>query len=117
MARHLRLVVEYDGWYWHQGQAELDSRKAQALESHGWLVVRIRESSGGQVLPDIDGVVCVTCTDREDPQVVSERVLAVVRPLVAARQSVGSLSVRAVHGGGEDREVGAACASGVGVSA
>lgn len=36
------------------------------------------------------------------------------REHMPAKQSGGSLSVRAVHSGGEDREVGVVCASGVG---
>lgn len=40
----LRLLVEYDGAYWHRHRAEVDLRKTRALESSGWSVLRVRES-------------------------------------------------------------------------
>ncbi|WP_371095115.1 zinc-ribbon domain-containing protein [Streptomyces sanglieri] len=38
-----RLIVEYDGSYWHRGKEERDSRKATLLRKAGWTVVRVRE--------------------------------------------------------------------------
>ncbi|WP_372456481.1 zinc-ribbon domain-containing protein [Streptomyces anulatus] len=39
-----RLVVEFDGSYWHRNTAGRDRRKAEALRRAGWTVVRVRES-------------------------------------------------------------------------
>lgn len=45
-----RIVIEYDGWYWHsgvgrkgEGTFERDIAKTQALLDAGYLVVRVRE--------------------------------------------------------------------------
>ena len=38
-----RLVIEYDGSYWHEGKLNTDIQKTKALESAGWDVLRIRE--------------------------------------------------------------------------
>ncbi len=38
-----RLVIEFDGSYWHEGHEVHDAWKAAALRAHGWRVVRIRE--------------------------------------------------------------------------
>ena len=45
-----RIVIEYDGWYWHSGTGrkgegtfERDIAKTQALLDAGYLVVRVRE--------------------------------------------------------------------------
>ncbi|MGW6939969.1 zinc-ribbon domain-containing protein [Streptomyces xanthophaeus] len=38
-----RLVVEYDGSYWHRNTEARDLRKATAIRKAGWTVVRIRE--------------------------------------------------------------------------
>lgn len=38
-----RLVVEFDGSYWHKGHEVHDAWKAAALKAHGWKVMRIRE--------------------------------------------------------------------------
>lgn len=38
-----RLVVEFDGAYWHRDSVERDTRKVQALRSAGFQVIRIRQ--------------------------------------------------------------------------
>ncbi|WP_158710027.1 zinc-ribbon domain-containing protein [Streptomyces katrae] len=40
-----RVVVEFDGSYWHRDTAARDRRKADDIEEHqeGWMVVRVRE--------------------------------------------------------------------------
>ena len=40
----LRLIIEYDGVYYHQGREDRDVRKSEALRAAGWTVVRLRES-------------------------------------------------------------------------
>lgn len=39
----LRIVVEYDGSYWHREQVERDTRKTVDLTAAGWQVIRVRE--------------------------------------------------------------------------
>jgi len=38
-----KVVIEYDGSYWHKDKAERDKAKTKALEKAGWTVIRIRE--------------------------------------------------------------------------
>ena len=39
----LRLVVEFDGSYWHRNKADKDLNKTRQLEEAGWKVIRVRE--------------------------------------------------------------------------
>ena len=45
LLRGARIVIEYDGWYWHQSRRkrDLDRTKTEALLAAGWSVIRIRE--------------------------------------------------------------------------
>lgn len=58
-----RLVVEYDGWYWHglPGCLRRDAIKTRALEKAAWTVIRIRAD-----LPAITD--CDIHTERETPR-------------------------------------------------
>lgn len=38
-----RLIVEYDGWYWHRENVAMDETKSTALRRNGFRVIRIRE--------------------------------------------------------------------------
>ncbi len=38
-----KLIIEYDGWYWHRKRLDQDIEKTQALKDAGWRVLRIRE--------------------------------------------------------------------------
>lgn len=38
-----KLVVEYDGSYWHRDKKERDIYKTEQLEKAGWTVIRVRE--------------------------------------------------------------------------
>jgi hypothetical protein len=40
----LRLVIEYDGSFYHRGREEHDANKSNALRAAGWQVVRLREA-------------------------------------------------------------------------
>lgn len=41
-----RIVIEYDGWYWHRSERKtaLDRTKTNVLLDDGWAVIRIREA-------------------------------------------------------------------------
>jgi len=45
-----RLVIEYDGEYWHKSKQDTDLRKTRELISMGFQVARIREND----LPHLD---------------------------------------------------------------
>ena len=52
----LRIIVEYDGSFWHRGCLERDARKTQDLISDGWIVVRVRQAPLPMVGPwDVPG--------------------------------------------------------------
>lgn len=54
----LRIIVEYDGSFWHDEVLERDTRKTQDLISNGWLVVRVRQAPLPMVGPwDVAGEV------------------------------------------------------------
>jgi very-short-patch-repair endonuclease len=46
MLERRRIVIEYDGWYWHRTERKtaLDRVKAHALLDGDWTVIRIREA-------------------------------------------------------------------------
>ena len=46
-----RVVIEYDGAYYHQNRLDRDRAKTAALEAAGWTVVRMREAT----LPPVTG--------------------------------------------------------------
>jgi len=47
---NLRLIIEYDGSYFHKDRVEIDKNKTQVLITNGWNVIRVRESNK-QVIP------------------------------------------------------------------
>lgn len=49
-----KIIVEYDGWYWHKDKVEKDTSESTAMLNNGYIVVRVRESSGSKVLEHID---------------------------------------------------------------
>lgn len=38
-----KLIIEFDGWRWHEQGFEQDLRKTRFLKAHGWTVIRIRD--------------------------------------------------------------------------
>ena len=48
-----KVVVEYDGTYWHQDREQHDTRKTLDLLKLGYRVVRIREQSNQHTLPSL----------------------------------------------------------------
>lgn len=48
-----RVIVEYDGSYWHKNTVEADTEKTEALLAAGYLVVRVRECCRGQILGNL----------------------------------------------------------------
>ena len=56
-----KLVIEYDGGWWHEGQKSYarDMRKTERLKARGWTVIRIREE-GLKPIQSHDLIVDVT---------------------------------------------------------
>ena len=48
----LNLGIEFDGSYWHKGKREFDKMKTEVLLSHGFQILRIRESPLKKILPN-----------------------------------------------------------------
>lgn len=68
-----KVVIEYDGRYWHRNSEKKDFDKADALRAAGWRVIRIRESPLQKTSP----------TDVEVPaDNLKEAVDAVIRQLI-----------------------------------
>jgi very-short-patch-repair endonuclease len=40
----LKLIIEYDGWFWHKATTSKDRKVTEALEVSGWRLVRVREA-------------------------------------------------------------------------
>ena len=38
-----KIIIEYDGAYWHKDKTEFDIRKTDLLKNNGWTVIRVRE--------------------------------------------------------------------------
>ena len=45
-----RIVIEYDGSYWHKDKASFDKSKTENLNKLGWTVIRARELGGKKPL-------------------------------------------------------------------
>jgi very-short-patch-repair endonuclease len=81
--RSHKLVVEYDGSYWHQNKILKDKEKITKLRALGWRIIRIREAPLGR-LQKHD----VTTTDREPLHEVVAKVLEAAESLgIRATQS------------------------------
>ncbi|WP_324644854.1 zinc-ribbon domain-containing protein [Pseudarthrobacter sp. LT1] len=80
----LRIIVEYDGSFWHAKGLERDARKTQDLISKGWLVVRVRQAPLAMVGPwDVAG-------EAKDPDTFNMTVQVLDRILAAAEAASAS---------------------------
>lgn len=77
IARTLRLVVEYDGNFWHAECEQRDREKTQALIHDGWLIIRVRQAP----LPLIGPVDVICAVGDPDPY---EMTLQVIDRIAAA---------------------------------
>ena len=48
-----KIIIEYDGWYWHREKVEKDTSESLAMLNAGYMVVRVREHSGSKILEHI----------------------------------------------------------------
>lgn len=42
--QNLKIVIEYDGAYWHKDKGIVDHNKTENLTNSGWFVIRVRET-------------------------------------------------------------------------
>lgn len=78
----LRLVIEYDGWFYHRDRLDRDGRKTDALIKAGWAVVRVRAAgSSGQRATFLDkrvGLKQIGHTRGESAEDLAAQILALV---------------------------------------
>ncbi|MBP1053826.1 DUF559 domain-containing protein [Rhodococcus qingshengii] len=75
-----RVIVEYDGWYWHRDKAEKDLLKTRVLEKAGWTVIRIRETTAKRPLPELP-VTTMECTSTERAEAVALRTIQLINEI------------------------------------
>ena len=42
--RDKKIIIEYDGAFWHKNKEETDIKKTKELQKYGWTVIRVRET-------------------------------------------------------------------------
>jgi len=47
-----KIVIEFDGSYWHKDKADTDLAKTKALSNAGWHVIRVRERPLKKITPE-----------------------------------------------------------------
>lgn len=82
-----RLIVEFDGAFWHAAKADMDREKTLSLMAAGWTVLRLRE----RPLPDLDGVWCVAGR----PEAHQRNAAAVLLALVEAGYPLDAAEIKA----------------------
>jgi len=48
-----KIIIEYDGWYWHKNRRREDRRRDEFLKGRGWKIIRVR---GRRKLPTIKSI-------------------------------------------------------------
>lgn len=46
--RDEKIIIEYDGYYWHKNRIDRDKRKTKEFQDAGWTVIRLREKQIGK---------------------------------------------------------------------
>ena len=72
----LRIVIEFDGAYWHRNKADKDLEKTKKLEAEGWNVIRVRESPLDSIHPN-DVMVEVLAPVKEVADLVFKKIIEV----------------------------------------
>ena len=73
-SKNLRLLIEYDGWYWHRKTLEKDKSETELLKKQGWRVVRVREAPLSKITNDD----CVVMRNKS----IHQRVVLLLRHLL-----------------------------------
>ena len=95
-----RLVIEYDGSYWHKDRAR-DARKTSRLNDAGWRVIRIREEPLQPITP-LDVVVPLNAGPKTVVDLLLSRLVEL--GLVAPADARGYLSRTDLSAGKESLE-------------
>lgn len=69
----LNIVIEYDGWYWHQDTVARDRARYEQLATRGYRLIRLREEPLGLLHRD-DMVVPDRITNTSDRETAGRRV-------------------------------------------
>jgi len=74
----LRVVVEFDGLWWHNGSEnyERDAKKSDRLREAGWKVIRVRERPLPLINPEFDVAVGLLAPANETTAAVLDRMAA-----------------------------------------
>ena len=75
--RDHRVIIEFDGNYWHSGNEDRDIRESLKRVQAGYRVLRIRESPLGAI--EMDGVTSVIVPDRVDAKTATNAALGELR--------------------------------------
>lgn len=94
LSDELRLVIEYDGWFYHRDQLTEDIAKTKALIDAGWFVIRVRANGrrADESLPEMPprpGLGTVDTQHGAGGPADAEKVLDVVRRSVLRLNQVG----------------------------
>lgn len=83
----LRLIVEFDGSWWHSGPSvgERDAAKTTRLQRAGWTVIRVREDPLPLIDPELDVSVALGVRASDAAAMVLERMAAL--GLIPAEQA------------------------------
>lgn len=65
-----KVLIEYDGNYWHEGKEDVDSRKTRCAHEQGYIVIRIREHPLGKITSND-----IVCHQSDSPQKVAVLVI------------------------------------------
>ena len=75
--RNEKVIIEYDGSFWHQNKIDVDRLKTEALRLAGWKVIRVREEPLPLLHQDD-----VQCSEYEPIVVLATKVLRKISSLV-----------------------------------
>jgi len=91
LCHHLKLIIEFDGSYYHKGREADDQKKTRLLELQGWKVLRIREEP---LEPLAESDIQVPVVRHHKDSTIKEAVDAVLRRLVEIEIAVPRDAVR-----------------------
>jgi hypothetical protein len=72
-----RIIIEYDGSFWHKEKVQSDTEKTEALKSDGWKVIRVREEPLTQIQQHD-----VICSEYEPVVGIAARVVSTISKLL-----------------------------------
>lgn len=68
----VKIAVEYDCWYWHQGKGESDLRRDAYLLKHAWRILRIKSSNKLPVREQLDAAITLLLSGETYAEIILE---------------------------------------------